>query len=189
MVGSKVSTQLTAGEEMDTDKKMVGAFGTFNNIIYEDLQEINKTLDQIGVLSIDATDQLYDGLDEIGVVFNQHVEIVESVVENNDVNSDELKQKLAEGQAYFKKQKSQILRSMQATDMVQQLLGHCRTRMNRIRKMSGEIESVTNKRMEAFSLVVNDIQNLLQDTQMKLDNDVEKAVKQISVDESDVEFF
>lgn len=175
------------------ESEFVGVFGSYNELIYEDLKEIDHTLKQIAELSSDASDQLYQGLDKVGLLFHRHKEIAASLASaSGDQLSQEhrdLHDELYRGPEAFDAQKGQILRSMQATDMVHQLLGHCRARMNRIRKMSNEIERVTERRMEAFAAMVGEMQILLEDTRFKLDSELGKSVEQINVDEGEIEFF
>ncbi len=172
------------------ESEFVGVFGSYNRLIYEDLKEIDNTLNQIADLTSDADNQIYNGLDKVGQLFDRHnQQLLEAARKNGVTDTAVLEQLMSESQVEFVTEKNQILRSMQATDMVSQLLGHCRTRMNRIRKMSNEIERVTEARMEAFAGMVQEMKALLEDTQLKLDTEMNKAVEQITVDEGEIQFF
>ncbi len=165
------------------ETELNGVLGSYNRLVYEDLKEIDQTLTQVGQLTADAGDKLYSGLDEIGSLLAQEHEAVLSE------DRTALEPLLQQNREAFMLMKGQMLRSMQVTDMVHQLLGHCRTRMNRINKMSGEVERVAEQRLEAISRMVQEMQLLLEETRNRMDDEVGKSVEQITVDEGDVQFF
>ncbi len=172
------------------DSEFVGVFGSYNRLIYEDLKEIDKTFSQIVMLISNADEKIYGCLNEVQQLLERNdQQLLERVRESGMEDTTALEKLANETASHFAEEKNEILRSLQVTDMVTQLLAHSRTRMNRISKMSDEIERVAQVRMGAFTEMVQEMKALLDDTQFKIDSQPIKAVEQISVDEGDIEFF
>lgn len=164
--------------------------GTFNSLIYEDLKVIDRTLSQVAELSGAAHDQIYFSIEEISNVIDECCNISSQVpFEDQSIEVRELLQVLRELPNKFEADKDKMMLSMQATDMINQLLTECRDRMNRINRLSRDAGKVAGLFTGDVGALVASMQTLLSAQVIRMQEDFSSAVEQTNVDEGDIELF
>jgi F0F1-type ATP synthase delta subunit len=172
------------------ESQLPGILGSFNKLVYDDLKNIDTTLSQMSALTANAYNQFYENMELIGNAVDENYRL--SLLISSQDQTPEVKQLLqilGEAPEQFQVNKNKIMLSMQSTDMVHQLLGQCRKRMNHICKMSLEAEQVTENHVHDFSAMVNAMQTLLSEQRHKMEAELPSAVYQMTVEEGEIELF
>jgi GTPase Era involved in 16S rRNA processing len=173
-----------------SESQVLGILGTFNKLVYDDLKNIDITLSQMSALTANAYSQFHESMELISnAVDENHRLSLLIATQDQTPEVKQLLQILSDAPEQFQVNRNKIMLSMQSTDMVHQLLGQCRKRMNHICKMGLEAEQVTENHAHDFSAMVDAMQALLSEQRHKMEAEVPSAVYQVTVKEGEIELF
>ena len=185
------------------DPKILGLFGPAFELIREEVEGIDTTLTQLAKLSTDASYQVHEGVGKLTdlidhqsgllTLFGEQIRQL-SAEESCGLSEDsreELQQELStlmENGKLLSAYMGQVLRSLQAADMMNQLVDHCRPGMAQIVEAGKQMESVGDEHV-SIEMLQQTLEQMLADSKARLHNDELRPVHQDSVDEGDIEFF
>ena len=185
------------------DSNMKEIFDPANELIREEIEGIDVTLEQLATLLADATQQVHGGVEKLNdlidhqsgmlTLFGERISLLSenescTIPESSRTELNEKLSTLMDNGKMLSTHMGQVLRALQVSDMINQLVSHCRPGMEQIVAVGEHIMAADDESLSTGEVQLK-LNEMLEESRARLYDAEKRPVHQESMEEGDIEFF